>query len=196
MNERISKMRRKVKKELDRNRYEHTLGVMYTAGALAMRYEEDIEKALIAGLLHDCAKCIPPDKKIKLCEKSGIRISEVERQNPGLLHAKLGAVLAKKEYDIHDMDIRNAIASHTTGRPGMSDLEKIIYIADYIEPGRAELPNMKMIRKLAFTDLDKCMYRLVKDSLIYLESKDIPIDRMTEKTCRYYEMMIKKKEVR
>lgn len=186
MNEQLSKMRRKVKKYLDRPRYEHTLGVMYTAGALAMRYDADIDSAMTAGLLHDCAKCIPSDTKFKLCDKYHLNITEIERKNPGLLHAKLGAFLAAKKYHIQDREIINAIASHTTGRPGMGILEKIIYIADYMEPGRDELPNMARVRKLAFKDLDECLYVIVKDSLVYLAGKGIPIDPMTEKTYDYY----------
>ena len=88
MNHKITKIRRKMMTELDKDRYEHTLGVMYTAASLAMRYDEDIEKALIAGLLHDCAKCLSGDTKIKLCKKYHLNVSEVEKENPSLLHAK------------------------------------------------------------------------------------------------------------
>ena len=93
---------KKLKREMDEGRYQHTLGVMYTSAALAMRYEYDIQKAQMAGLLHDCAKCIPNGKKLKLCEKHNIQITEVERRNPFLLHAKLGAFLAMHEYGIND----------------------------------------------------------------------------------------------
>ena len=91
---------------LDQNRYEHTLGVMYTAGALAMRYEADLEDAMIAGLLHDCAKCIPSAQKIELCRKYNLNISEAEQKNSGLLHAKLGAYLAKEIYRIQKFLMR------------------------------------------------------------------------------------------
>ena len=194
MNHKITKIRRKMMTELDKDRYEHTLGVMYTAASLAMRYDEDIEKALIAGLLHDCAKCLSGDTKIKLCKKYHLNVSEVEKENPSLLHAKLGAFLAAKKYHIKDKDIINAIASHTTGCPHMSLLDKIIYIADYIEPGRKELPNMAEVRKLAFTDIDICLYRILEDSLEYLYSKKIPIDPMTEKTYLYYKSKREEKE--
>lgn len=186
MNHKITKIRRKLMTELDKERYEHTLGVMYTAASLAMCYDEDIDKALLAGLLHDCAKCLPGDTKIKLCKKYHLNVSDVERSNPSLLHAKLGAFLAARKYHVKDKDIINAIASHTTGCPHMSLLDKIIYIADYIEPGRKELPNMAEVRKLAFTDIDDCLYRILEDSLEYLNSKDAPVDPMTEKTYLYY----------
>lgn len=186
MNEKLTKMQKKVKKYLDDDRYQHTLGVMYTAGALAMCHGVCLETALTAGLLHDCAKCIPPEKKIKICKKNNILISEVEYANPGLLHAKLGAYLAEKKYYIDDPEILCAIRCHTTGRPAMSTLDKIIYIADYIEPGRPELPNMSTVRRLAFQDLNECVGRILEDSLIYLESKNIPLDPITERTYRYY----------
>lgn len=190
MNPKISKIRRKLMTELDKERYEHTLGVMYTAASMAMCHNEDVEKALLAGILHDCAKCIPSGTKLKLCDKYHLNVSEVEKQNPSLLHAKLGAFLAAKKYHVEDIEIVNAIASHTTGRPHMSLLEKIIYIADYIEPGRPDLPNMATVRKLAFEDIDACLYRILKDSLTYLKSRDIPIDPMTEKTYEYYKQHI------
>lgn len=192
MEQKITKIRRKLMTELDTERYEHTLGVMYTAASMAMRYDEDVEKALLAGLLHDCAKCISGENKIKLCNKYHLSVSEVEKKNPSLLHAKLGAFLAAKKYHIKDKDVINAIASHTTGCPNMTLLDKIIYIADYIEPGRKELPNMAEVRKLAFTDINECLYRILEDSLVYLNSKNISDDPMTEKTYLYYKNKLNK----
>lgn len=186
MNPEIVKISKKLQKELDADRYRHTNGVMYTAAALAMCHGENVEHALYAGLLHDCAKCIPGRQKIKLCKKYKLAVSAVEEKNPSLLHAKLGAYLAANKYDITDQDILNAINSHTTGRPGMSLLEKIIYIADYMEPGRAALPNMAEVRRLAFQNIDECLYRILEDSLVYLRSRELPIDSMTEKTYLYY----------
>lgn len=192
MDDKILKLQHTLKKELDEDRYQHTLGVMYTSASMAMRYGADVTQALLAGLLHDCAKCIPGDKKIHLCEKYGLPVSDVEYENPGLLHARLGAYLAEKKYHIHDREIIHAISSHTTGRPGMSLLEKIVYIADYIEPGRRELPNMKEVRPLAFTDIDQCLYRILEDSLVYLNSRNISVDPMTQKTYDYYKNKLKK----
>lgn len=190
MNNRIEEMRLKLITELDEPRYQHTLGVMYTAASMAMRYGEDMEKALIAGLLHDCAKCIPGQEKISMCEENSIEISDIERQNAGLLHAKLGAYVACREYGVEDEDILMSIRSHTTGRPEMTLLEKIIYISDYMEPGRKELPNMKDVRRLAFEDIDKCLFRILKDSLVYLKSRDYAIDPMTEETYNYYKAIM------
>ena len=192
MNDIIRNIKTELTKHLDEPRMEHTLGVMYTAASLAMRYDYDIEKAMIAGLLHDCAKCIPGQEKINLCIKHGLSISEIEYKNPGLLHAKLGAAFAKSIYHINNDEILNAIASHTTGRPDMTLLDKIIYISDYMEPGRRNLPNMKDIRRMAFENIDNCLYKLLFDSLVYLKTMNMPIDPMTEQTFHYYKKSLKK----
>lgn len=91
----LNEIRKKLKKELDKSRFEHTIGVMFTAGSLAMAHGYDYHKAMLAGLLHDCAKCKSTSDKIELCEKHDILITPVERENPGLLHAKAGMVLAQ-----------------------------------------------------------------------------------------------------
>lgn len=177
---------KKLKREMDEGRYQHTLGVMYTAAALAMRYEYDIQKAQIAGLLHDCAKCIPNGKKLKLCEKYQIPVTEVENRNPFLLHAKLGSFLASHEYDVQDEEILSAILYHTTGKPDMSLLDKIVYIADYIEPRRNKAPNLTEVRKLAFLDLDAALYKILSDTLSYLDEGPGEVDEMTVKAYEYY----------
>ena len=177
---------KKLKREMDEGRYQHTLGVMYTAAALAMRYEYDIQKAQIAGLLHDCAKCIPNGKKLKLCEKYQIPVTEVENRNPFLLHAKLGSFLASHEYGVQDEEILSAILYHTTGKPDMSLLDKIVYIADYIEPRRNKAPNLTEVRKLAFLDLDAALYKILSDTLSYLDEGPGEVDEMTVKAYEYY----------
>lgn len=182
----MEKLRDEIRKVQDAKRFEHTLGVTYTAACLAMCYDAEIRQAEIAGLLHDCAKCLPNEKKIRLCEKNHIEIKEVEFKNPFLLHAKVGAFLAEKEYGIKDADILNAIRFHTTGRPEMSLLEKIIFIADYIEPGRNHSEYLPEIRRLAFTDLDAALKRILSDTLDHLQHSDKEIDPMTKCTYEYY----------
>ncbi len=194
MNQKISNMQLRLKGTLDIPRYEHTMGVMYTAAALAMCHGEDVEKTMTAGILHDCAKCIPNEKKLQYCQECCIEINEFEQMNPSLLHAKLGAYIAQNDYGIVDPDILSAITSHTTGRPEMSLLEKIIYIADYMEPGRKMLPNMAEVRKLAFEDIDNCLFRILEDSLVYLKSKKFAIDPMTEKTYNYYKAIMERED--
>lgn len=181
-----NEIRKNLKKSLDKGRYEHTEGVMYTAAALAMAHEYTIQDAMLAGLLHDCAKCIPNDEKIKICKKNNILITSAEYESPQLLHAKLGAYLAETVYEVSNPQILHAIKVHTTGEPAMSILDKIIYIADYIEPGRDKAPNLDYVRKLAFQDLDACMAQILRDTLHYLASRNSSIDSMTEMTYDYY----------
>ncbi|MCM1252660.1 MAG: bis(5'-nucleosyl)-tetraphosphatase (symmetrical) YqeK [Clostridium sp.] len=179
----LKKLRKEMEKELHAKRYEHTLSVAYTAASLAMVHGADVESALTAGMLHDCAKCFSAKKLISLCQKNNLPVSDIEMQNPtALLHAKVGSFLAHEKYGIDDEDILNAIKYHTTGRPDMSRLEKIIYIADYIEPGRTHAANLAQIRKLAYQDLDKTMFRILEDTLAYLRSVDGEIDSMTKAT--------------
>ena len=182
----LKRIRKKMEKVLDPKRFEHTLGVTYTAAALAMCYQADINKAQVAGLLHDSAKCMDNDKKISICQKHNIQMNEIEKQNPFLLHAKVGSYIAMKKFGINDPDIINAILNHTTGRPGMSTLEKIIYIADYIEPGRKQAPNLTEVRKLAFQNLDDALLKILENTLSYLEESSEVIDPMTRKTYEYY----------
>lgn len=182
----LVEIRKKLKKELDKDRYEHTKGVMYTAGCLAMAHEYSIEKAMLAGLLHDCAKCLEDDVKIQICEENHVLITEAEYANPTLLHAKAGAVLAEEKYDVHDPDILHAIKVHTTGEPDMNILDKIIYIADYIEPKRDKAPHLEYIRKLAFEDLDSCTAEILYDTLHFLKGRKGSIDPTTELTYEYY----------
>lgn len=182
----IKKIRKAMEKAQDAKRYEHTLGVAYTAAALAMRYGESLKNAEIAGLLHDCAKCLSDEKRLAICEKHNISMNEIERKNPFLLHAKVGSYLAMEEYHIDDPDIINAILNHTTGRPGMSLLEKIIFVADYIEPNRKQAPNLAEVRRMAFEDLDQALIRILGDTIEYLESMGGPFDPMTRKTYEYY----------
>lgn len=178
--------KKKLQKRLDSSRYEHTLGVMYTAAALAMRYGLDINQAQIAGILHDNAKCISYDRKMQLCEKYNIHLSDAEKENPALLHAKLGAFLAMYKYKVNDSEVVKAILYHTTGRPDMSMLEKIIYVADYIEPMRYKARNLAQIRKLAFIDIDEALVCILQDTLEYLNSINGSIDPLTQKTYEFY----------
>lgn len=184
----IDGLRKRVKKALaaDKNRYRHTLCVADTAACLAMRYGVDVQRAYVAGLLHDCAKCVPDGQKISECEEYGVEISPYERKSPYLLHAKLGAVYARRLYGIEDPEICSAIASHTTGKPGMSRLEEIIFLADYIEPRRNQATDLPEVRKEAFADIQKAIYIVTADTLAYLKKKGQTIDPMTEKTYQYY----------
>lgn len=185
------KLRKAVKKAQSAKRYEHTLGVEYTAAALAMRYGADVKTAQLAGLLHDCAKCFSDEKMLSLCEKYGIPVTETERRSPFLLHGKVGGYLAREKYGVRDQEVIAAIVNHTTGREGMSLLEKIVFVADYIEPGRKKAPELDRIRELAFQDLDAALLKILENTLSYLKKSDNMVDPRTEKTWGYYKVMAK-----
>ncbi|MBE5871562.1 MAG: HD domain-containing protein [Lachnospiraceae bacterium] len=184
--DRIQKLDQKMKKKLDAKRYQHTVSVAYTAAAMAMAHGSDVNEAYVTGLLHDNAKCFTTNKKLAICKKYQLKVSPWEKENPELLHAKVGACLAKTKYGIKDEDMIRAIANHTTGRPNMSLLEKIIYIADYIEPRRKQLKDMEEIRRLAFTDIDEALCMILKNIIEYLKTKDAQIDPLTMETYYYY----------
>lgn len=183
----FSNIRKEMEKVLSSKRYAHTLGVSYTAAALSMAHGEPIEDAMTAGLLHDCAKSMHGSELVAICEKAHLNVTAVERSNPtALLHAKAGAYLAQHKYGITDDNLLNAIRYHTTGRPDMSKLEKIIYIADYIEPNRKQLEELDLIRRIAFYDLDLTMEKILANTLAYLKTADGQMDDMTIKTYNYY----------
>ena len=165
----LIKIQEKLQKKLTPDRYQHTLGVMYTCAALAMCHGCNLERAMVAGLLHDCAKCIPNDKKISICEKNNIAITEAERKNPSLLHAKAGVFLAKSKYDIEDEDILDAIRYHTTGNVDMTLLQKITY-------------------------LDKALYMVLHDTLQYLETIHAEVDSTTQQAYEFYRQLQEEKQ--
>jgi len=182
----IPKIEKKLKKKLSDTRYQHTLGVAYTAGSLAMKYSLDVDKAIVAGLLHDCVKYMTPEKMMSKALSNSIEISTAEREKPDLLHAKLGSLYAAEKYNIIDDDILSAIRWHTTGRPDMTLFEKIIYIADYIEPNRDRMPRLEIVRKLAFENIDECLLMILSDSVEYLKNSGMQIDETTILTYEYY----------
>lgn len=189
----IEDIQDKLRKKFKGNRYMHTLGVQYTSVCLAMKYGEDLKKAELAGLLHDCAKQLPEKKMIELCENHHEIISDMEYSQPFLLHGKAGACLAQDKFDIHDEDILNAIRFHTTGRPAMTLLEKIVFVADYIEPGRKEAKNLEFLRKIAFEDLDLATLKILEQTLEYLEQTGASVDQRTVVTRDFYKELLRSK---
>lgn len=189
-------IKEKLRHKLGIGRFEHTMGVAYTASCLAMRYGCDPEDAELGGLLHDCAKQYDNETLLKKCEKHHLPISDAEKKNPSLLHAKLGAYLAEKKYDVDNPEILNAIRYHTTGRPCMTLMEKIIYVADYIEPRRFKAPNLEKIRSLAFVDLEQTIYEIMNDTLEYLKDSSETIDETTLEACAYYKKLYEANHVK
>lgn len=144
-----------LKGRLQEKRFKHSLGVMNMAERLARKYNVDVEEAKIAGLLHDCAKNMSNQELIEYCKNNGIEIDDIKMQSPGILHADVGADIAKKKFNVSD-EVKESILYHTLANETMTDLDKIIYISDLIEEGR-DLEGLDKIREMAFIDLDKAL---------------------------------------
>lgn len=166
----IDTIKEKLKELLDEQRFVHSLGTMDCAMMLAERFDEDIQKAMIAGLVHDCAKCLEKEELLNCAFKSGIVIDNIMISQPELLHGPAGSYLAKELFGIYDSDILNAIAYHTTGRENMTKLEKIIYVADLIEPSRT-FESVELIRKKSFENLDKAVVMAMDNTIKYVIEK-------------------------
>lgn len=171
-------------------RYQHTLSVAVTAANLAAVHGINPEKAYLAGMLHDCAKYLNGEELISLCDENAIPLTDIERKNTALIHGKAGAYFAQTKYGIGDPDILCAITYHTTGRPAMSPLEQVIYLADYIEPNR----NMKCtphslsdIRKVCFLELTDALYMVLENTITYLKKSGSVVDSLTLETYKYYQ---------
>lgn len=175
---------------LSPHRYAHTLGVMHTACALSMAHSYPMTRAQIAGLLHDCAKYLSNDQLIEIAKKRGLSISPGEEKAPQLLHAKVGALFAEEIYGVQDPAVLRAIRLHTTGSPAMGLLDKIIFVADYIEPGRDRAPHLSDIRQLAFYDLDLAVTLILEDTIAFLEASRAEIDVSSRQTLDSYRDII------
>ena len=159
-----------VKEQLTEQRYTHTIGVMDTAVKLAERFGADVKKAETAAIFHDYAKFRPKEemKQIILDENKSLEVLDFHHE---LWHAPAGASLVKTEVGITDEDVLSAIRYHTSGRPGMTLLEKIIYVADYIEPGRL-FPGVDEVRALAEENLDLALIQALKNTITFLLKKN------------------------
>ncbi len=188
----IKKIQSDLEKELSKSRYEHTLGVMYTAENLAMRYDIPLKFVQIAGLLHDAAKQLSDQELLNYCQSNNIEISSAEKKALYLLHGKVGAHIAKNKYNINDENILNAITYHTTGRKGMNLIEQIIFVADYIEPNRNKASRLHEIRAMAYLDIDVATTMILKDTIAYLEESGAIIDNTTLETYNFFENKLNK----
>jgi len=162
-----------VKEQLTDHRYQHTIGVMETAIVLAERYGADVKKAELAAIFHDYAKFRPKDemKQIIIQQKMEPQLLAF---NSELWHAPVGAYLVEKEVGIKDVEILDAIRYHTSGRVCMSLLDKIIYLADYIEPGR-HFPGVDEVRDLAKANLNQALIQAIRNSIQFLMRKNQPV---------------------
>jgi nicotinate-nucleotide adenylyltransferase len=165
-----------LQRALSKERYRHTLGVEQTAVKLAELYGEDPEKARVAALLHDCARCLDSADMRRLV---GERVGGSALR--ALMHAPAGAELARQKYGIEDDRILSAIRWHTTGHEGMTRLEKIVYLADFIEPNRPNHPGLQELRAEAFRDLDRAVRMAAESTMRYVRARGLEPDENTMK---------------
>jgi len=147
---------KELKKIVTPKRFQHSQGVRYEARKLAKKYGADEEKAELAGLVHDCAKDFEYPQMLKMCEHYGVVLDNVSINEQKLIHSQLGAMYAKKVFNIDDEEIYDAVFYHTTAKANMSVLTKIIYIADYIEPNRT-FEGVDSLRQTAYIDIDNAI---------------------------------------
>ncbi len=190
--EEIQTFTKEMQNTLSTFRFQHSLGVAYMASSLAMVYGVAVDKATVAGLLHDCAKEIPEAEQEHICDLNGIALDETERKNKQLIHAKLGAFIAEDRYGVKDKDFLNSIIYHTLGRPAMTRLEQIIFCADFLEPQRDFImtPPLKELRSLVYRDIDKATALITAAGIEFLKKKDKEIAPGSFETYNYYKVFL------
>lgn len=166
-------------------RFQHTLGVEETAVQLARIYGVNPYEASIAALLHDNAKNLSNEELYRICQTYYPQYN-LTQEYSSVFHAFAGAITAKRRYSELSNDVINAICFHTTGRPNMSTLEKIIYAADYAEPGREPFPGLELIREYLFNDLDDGIRHMLQQTVDYVKMKKKKIHPLTITTLDYY----------
>lgn len=159
-----------LQEHLKESRYKHTLGVCESAIELAKIYSGDEKKARIAALLHDCGKYLSSNEIIDIMKKEKYPMDKVEQSFPEIMHGRAGAYIAKEVMGIDDDEILSAIRFHTTGKEDMNLLEKIIYLADYIEPYR-NYPGVDELREKAFSNLDEALLLAYDNTLKFVLNK-------------------------
>jgi predicted HD superfamily hydrolase involved in NAD metabolism len=189
----LDQLRDSMKMLLMESRYIHSVGVEEVSFDLALIHGYDTYKASIAGILHDCARNKSDQELIEMCNHYNLPVSEIEKECAFLLHGKVGATIARELFDVQEDEILNAIIFHTTGKPAMTLLEKIIFTADYIEPNRKPLPRIDMIREAAYQNLDYAVYMILENTITYLNDTGAVMDTLTVDTYDYYKTVLQKK---
>lgn len=174
-----------VEKRLKPKRFQHTLGVEVTAVSLARLFGCDDQEASLAALLHDNAKSLDLEELYEICQKHYPEYG-LTMEYSSVFHAFAGAAIAQKRYPDLPQSVIDAICFHTTGRPGMGTLEKIIYAADFAEPGREPFPGLELIRERLFNNLDDGVHRILQQTVDYVKIKKKKIHPLTLDTLQYY----------
>jgi nicotinate-nucleotide adenylyltransferase len=178
---------------LNEKRFIHSLNVADAAVTLARRFGADEEKAYLAGLLHDITKNETDENQLQIMESGGIILSMTQRNNPKLWHAMSGMIYLRDTLGIKDEEILGAVRWHTTGKAGMTLLEKVVFIADYISDER-DYPDVDVMRHLAEVSLDAAALYALKYSLKHLSLKEKPI--CEDSVAMYNELVIRKRKDR
>lgn len=167
-------------------RLQHILRVEAMAIELAQQHQLDAEKAAQAGLMHDLAKFFKPDRLLQMAQADGLALTPVDAADPHLLHADVGAIVARDEFGIHDVAVLNAIRNHTLGHPGMDGLSCIVFLADSLEPGRGDTPELAELRYLSRRNLLQAVWRTCDYSLKHLLSSRRLIHPRTIQTRNWF----------
>ncbi|MFS8841115.1 bis(5'-nucleosyl)-tetraphosphatase (symmetrical) YqeK [Synechococcus sp. W55.2] len=166
-------------------RLRHILGVEAMARQLAAHYGLDEQKAAWAGLMHDLAKAFPPEQLLQRVAQER-ELDEIERAEPHILHAEVGSLVAREQFQVQDPEILAAIANHTLGRPGMDPLSCVVFVADALEPNRGSNPELERLRQMAFVDLSKTVVGVCDLSLKFLLDRNQVIHPRTLMTRNHF----------
>ncbi|WP_448526507.1 bis(5'-nucleosyl)-tetraphosphatase (symmetrical) YqeK [Parathermosynechococcus lividus] len=149
-------------------RLQHILRVETMAAELAVVHGLDVTRAAWAGLLHDLAKYFPPQTLLAMAQQAALPITEVDTADPHLLHAQVSALVARQEFGVTDAQVLAAVANHTLGQPGMDELSCVIFLADSLEPGRGQTPELDELRRIARLNLQEAVWRVCDRTLAWL----------------------------
>ena len=177
-----------LKSRLNENRLRHSLGVEKEAIQLASRHGQDWHKAALAGLLHDFCRCDDQSWQLEYMRNNSVKLSKEWLKNPQIWHGPCAAVYLRRELGIRDQKILMAVRFHSTCRPGATDFEKVIFLADKIE-GNRNNDNVEEIRAAAYRSLNEALYLVLKRNLVYLCKNGLPIVKETYEA--YNELTIK-----
>jgi nicotinate-nucleotide adenylyltransferase len=164
-----------VQSSLSEKRWRHTLGVIQESLSLARAYGADQYKAYVAALFHDCSKEMANDDKLKFCAEANIKVDDIMKKQPDLLHSFISAEIARRDYSVKDKEILNAIRYHTTGRKEMTLLDKILLLADCIEPYREDYGHLEEMKAEAYSNLNKAVVICLESKLEYTKKKNKPV---------------------
>ena len=181
---------KKLEATLDRERLEHSLRAEKIALKLAKKYRVNAKSASVAALLHDSARRYDRPELLRQARRLKLELDPIRKLEPKLFHGEIGAFIARHEFGVKSAEILRAIRHHTTGAPGMSRLEKVIYLADHIEEGR-DFAGVEKLRRLAFRDMDRAILESTSAMIVFLLERGLPVYQPSVETRNYYLVKLK-----